>query len=57
MSRAGVPMKTAMTLMGHKDERMLLRTYTHVDQADILKAGKTLTEYISALNHQNSGAM
>ncbi len=57
MSRAGVPMKTAMTLMGHKDERMLLRTYTHVDQADILKAGKTLTEYISTLNHQNSGAM
>lgn len=52
MSRANIPMRTAMNFMGHKDERMLLRTYTHVNEQDILNASKILTEYISTLNPQ-----
>ena len=47
MNRAGVPLKTAMAMMGHKDERMLLRTYTHVDNKDLTNAGDTVTKYVS----------
>ena len=54
MSRAGVPIKTAMAMMGHKDERMLLRTYTHVDNNDLLKANETMSAYILSLKSKNS---
>ena len=47
MSNAGVPIRTAMEIMGHKDERMLLRTYTHVDKNDLRKANNTMTQYVS----------
>lgn len=50
MSRAGVPMKTAMAYMGHTDERMLLRRYTHVDQEDLVNASKTMSDYIDSLS-------
>lgn len=49
MSRAGVPIKTAMTLMGHKDERMLLRTYTHSSHDDLLTASDTVLQYINSI--------
>lgn len=49
MSRAGVPIKAAMSMMGHKDERMLLRRYTHVDQSDLLNANKHVTDYLNNL--------
>ena len=47
MSRAGVPMKTAMALMGHADERMLLRRYTHVDEKDLHKAANVMSDFMS----------
>ena len=47
MNRAGISLKTAMAMMGHKDERMLLRTYTHVDNKDLTNAGDTMTQYVS----------
>ena len=49
MSRAGIPIRTAMAMMGHKDERMLLRTYQHIDKDDLLKANESMNAYISAL--------
>lgn len=49
MSRAGVPIKTAMSYMGHTDERMLLRRYTHVDQSDLVNANRTVTDYLTGL--------
>lgn len=49
MSRAGISIKTAMKMMGHKDERMLLRTYTHVCNEDLLNACKAVSEYTSDL--------
>ena len=47
MNRAGISLRTAMAMMGHKDERMLLRTYTHVDNKDLTDAGKTMTQYVA----------
>lgn len=49
MSRAGVPIRTAMSIMGHKDERMLLRTYQHVNQEDLLTAGNVMSDYYEGL--------
>ena len=46
MSRAGVPLRTAMSLMGHADERMLLRRYTHVEEQDILDANEKMETYL-----------
>lgn len=53
MNRAGVPIRTAMSMMGHTDERMLLRKYTHIDQGDMLNASKLLSGYISSLGSEN----
>lgn len=49
MSRAGIPIKTAMDLMGHTDERMLLRTYTHSNEEDLLAATNTMSNYFASL--------
>jgi integrase len=49
MSRAGIPIKTAMDLMGHTDERMLLRTYTHSNEEDLLAATNTMSSYFASL--------
>lgn len=46
MSRSGVPIKAAMAVMGHKDERMLLRRYIHSDDSDVTEAVNAVTEYI-----------
>lgn len=48
MNKAGVPLKTAMAMMGHKDERMLLRRYTHVDTEDLTKAASAVSSYIDS---------
>lgn len=50
MSRAGIPIKTAMDLMGHTDERMLLRTYTHSNEEDLLAATNTMSSYFAGLS-------
>lgn len=47
MNRAGISLRTAMAMMGHKDERMLLRTYTHVDNKDLTDAGNTMTRFVA----------
>lgn len=49
MNKAGVPLKTAMSMMGHKDERMLLRRYTHVDNEDLTNAARSVSEYIAKI--------
>lgn len=49
MNKAGVPIKTAMSMMGHKDERMLLRRYTHTDAEDLTKAANSVSAYISQM--------
>lgn len=49
LSRNGVPMKTAMLLMGHKDERPLNRNYIHVDESDIKAAGRIMSGYYDQL--------
>ena len=54
MSRAGIPIKTAMAIMGHKDERMLLRTYTHVDGSDLLKANEAISLYMQSIKSNKS---
>lgn len=45
LHRNGVPMKTAMTIMGHGDERMLMRVYVHDDESDLRRAGRIMHEY------------
>ena len=50
MNKAGVPIKTAMSMMGHKDERMLLRRYTHTDNEDLTKAAQSVSAYISTIS-------
>lgn len=47
MNRAGISLRTAMAMMGHKDERMLLRTYTHVDNKDLTNASNVMAQYVS----------
>lgn len=47
MNKAGVPIRTAMSMMGHKDERMLLRRYTHTDSEDLTKASDSVSTYLS----------
>lgn len=46
MSKAGIPLKTAMALMGHTDERMLMRHYVHTDMDDIQNAGKVMANFV-----------
>ena len=60
MNKAGVPIKTAMSMMGHKDERMLLRRYTHTDSEDLTKASDSVSAYLSRLTQnpaQNSSPL
>lgn len=46
MSKAGVSMKTAMSMMGHTDERMLVRHYVHTDQDDLRVAAEAMSNFI-----------
>lgn len=47
MSKAGVSMKTAMSMMGHTDERMLVRHYVHTDCDDLKLAGQAVSKFIT----------
>lgn len=47
MNRAGISLRTAMAMMGHKDERMLMRTYTHVDNEDLTNASNAMNLYVA----------
>lgn len=49
MSRANVPLKTAATVMGHVDQRMLMRNYAHTDFSDINAVGKAMSEVFAGL--------
>jgi len=44
MSRANVPLKTAASIMGHADQRMIVRTYAHTDAGDINFVGETMSK-------------
>lgn len=47
MLRAKVPIKDAVDMMGHADERMLVRTYQHTDAEDLKKAGNMVFEMMA----------
>ncbi|MBQ6121807.1 MAG: site-specific integrase, partial [Clostridia bacterium] len=49
MNKAGVSIKTAMTMMGHKDERMLLRRYTHTDAEDLTNASASVSDRLASM--------
>lgn len=53
MSKAGISMKTAMSMMGHTDERMLVRHYVHTDDDDLKQAGSAMSRYISGTTDKN----
>lgn len=53
MSRAGVPISTAMAMMGHADERMLLRRYVHTSGADLVNASNKMQDYMKKLELKN----
>ena len=55
MSRSGVPMRTAISMMGHKDERMLLRRYTHTYEQDLIDATKSVSSYLSNICQSQNG--
>lgn len=47
MSRARVPLKTAASVMGHVDQRMLMHTYAHTDDSDISIVEETMHKVFS----------
>ena len=49
MRRAGVPLRTAISIMGHSDERMLLRRYIHVEDQDIADAASKMSSYFGSM--------
>lgn len=49
MSRAGIPISTAMAMMGHADERMLLRRYIHTNDADLVNASNQMQDFMKKL--------
>lgn len=46
LHKAGVPLKEAQYFMGHKDIKMLLNIYTHLDNSDKEKAQNLLNKFI-----------
>lgn len=49
MSRANVPLKTAAAIMGHADQRMLVRVYAHTDDSDIRIVGKAMSDVFAGV--------
>jgi hypothetical protein len=47
--KGNVPLKTAATVMGHVDQRMLMRNYAHTDFGDIDVVGKAMSEVFAGL--------
>ena len=46
MSKAGVPLKVAMKIMGHVDERMMMKHYVHTDIEDLRQAGAIMAGFV-----------
>ena len=49
MSKAGIPMRAAISIMGHTDERMHMCYYVHTDEEDISNAGSMMSNFINNL--------
>ena len=47
MARAEVPMKMAVDMMGHTDERMLIRHYQHTNADDMKRAGNKVFDMMA----------
>lgn len=47
LHKAGIPLKEAQSFTGHKDLKVLLKIYTHLDEEDLEKASNQLNEYVS----------
>lgn len=47
LHKAGVPLKEAQSFTGHKDLKVLLQIYTHLDENDIQNASSILNNYLS----------
>lgn len=50
--KAGIPPKQAQSWTGHKDIKVLLNIYTHLDAEDNLKAVESVNNYIQSANNQ-----
>lgn len=46
LHKAGVPLKEAQSFMGHKDLKVLLNIYTHIDEEDVENASNELNKYV-----------
>lgn len=46
LHKAGVPLKEAQSFTGHKDLKVLLNIYTHIDEEDVENASNQLNEYV-----------
>ena len=46
LHKANVPLKEAQQMTGHKDVKVLLNIYTHLDKEDISNASNLLNNYI-----------
>jgi len=49
LAASGVPMKTSIFIMGHADERMLMRTYAHTQPEHIDAASEIMEAYYDGL--------
>lgn len=47
LHKAGVPLKEAQSFTGHKDLKVLLNIYTHIDEEDVENASNQLNEYVN----------
>lgn len=49
LHKAGVPLKEAQQMTGHRDVKVLLNIYTHLDKEDISNASNLLNNYIQSV--------
>jgi len=52
MTRAGIPMKTAMELLGHKTVSIFFR-YNIIDEGDLIDGGEKLAAYFAARSQRS----
>ena len=45
LHKANIPLKEAQTFTGHRDLKVLIKIYTHLDEEDIEKASNQLNDY------------
>ncbi len=46
LHKAGIPLKEAQSFTGHKDLKVLINIYTHLDEEDIKKASNQLNSFL-----------